>query len=121
MPLSAGTTKVQFLQQLLHVSCDLPARQHELASRGPVGRRKTIHAAIEDGCLKAELVDPVCDQGTPPIAVGAREFKCNPAPLVANSLGNRFGAREMVEELLLMVVDQHLCFVASLPLAMLSG
>ena len=105
MRFCVGTTKVQFLQQLMHVGGDLPALQHELASRGPVGRRKTIHAAIEDGGLKAKLVDPVCDQGTLPIAVGAREFKCNLAPLVANSLGDRFGAREVVEELLLMVID----------------
>ena len=30
-----------------------------------------------------------------------------PCPLVANSLGDRFGAREVVEELLLMVIDQY--------------
>ena len=105
--LRVGATKVQFLQQFLHVSGDFPALQHELASRRPVGRGKTIHAAIEDGRLKGELVDPVCNQGTLPIAVGAREFKCNLAPLVANSLGDRFGAREVVEELLLMVIDQY--------------
>ena len=107
MRLRMGTTKVQFLQQFLHVSGDFPALQHELASRRPVGRGKTIHAAIEDGRLKGELVDPVCNQGTLPIAVGAREFKCNLAPLVANSLGDWFSAREVVEELLLMVIDQY--------------
>ena len=103
----------------MHVSCDFPALQYELASRGPIGRRETIHAAVEDGRLKAELVDPVCDQGTFPKGICTWEFKCNFAPLVSQSLGDGFSVLEVVHELLLVVVDQD--FGCIIPLAMLSG
>ena len=93
-------SQVQFCQQWLQVGCDLPTLQHELAGCWPIGRCESVHAAVENSCLQVELVDPVCDQGTFPIAVGAREFQCDLAPLV---------------ELLFNI------FVASLPLAMLSG
>ena len=96
------------------VGCDLPTLQHELAGRWPEGRCESVHAAIENSCLQAELVDPVGDQGTFPIGICAWKFKCHFAPLVTNSLGDGFSALEVVHELLLVVVDHDSCrFISS--------
>ena len=114
MWLGVVTPQAQFFLQWLQVGCDLPTLQHELAGRWPEGRFESVHAAIENSCLQAELVDPVGDQGTFPIGIRAWKFKCYFAPLVPNSLGDGFSALEVVHELLLVVVDHDSCrFISS--------
>ena len=106
--------KAELHEEGLHIRCNLPPLQHELAGLWPEGRGKTIHAAVESRSVEVKLANPFRDQCSFPVSIVDWKFKCDLAPLVADSQGDRFGAVEVVHELLLMSVDKVSCVVISL-------